>query len=67
MPSESLPSDLLLGGLVAESFEFEPGLLDELAAAINALLQFVLSGLDVAKLLVSWFRHWIPRGLKSGS
>ena len=57
----------MLGGVVSEAFELEPSLLDELAAAINALLQFVLSGLDVAKLLVSWFRHWIPRGLKSGS
>ena len=47
----------MLGRIAPETFEFDSGFLDELAAAFDALLQFLLSGFDLAKLLISWIGH----------
>ena len=56
----------MLGGPVPEPLELIARILDEFAAALDALLQFLLSGFDLTKLLISWIGHWIPRQTKSG-
>ena len=51
----------MLGGPVPEPLKLSARILNEFAAALDALLQFLLSGFDLAKLLISWIGHWIPR------
>ena len=57
----------MLGGLAAEPLQLGSSLLNELAAALETLLELLLSGFDLAKLLISGVGHWISRETNVGS
>ena len=51
----------MLGGSAPEPFELDPGVLDQFATPLETLLQFLLSGFDLPKLLFPLVGHRIPR------